>query len=323
MYEISPSLTVDNIFRKITSYDIFKKYCPDFQRVGQAFKSPIRVDKNPSAFIIYYGGDLLFKDFGEGSYRAIDFVSRLFFTSFRETLQKINEDFGLGLEGGEVNDHLVSQSLEDIAHEKEIKVIKIKKRDWNTSDKEYWGTYGIGLHTVNLFDVVPISYFSINDYLTKADNIAYSYNYYWEKEVYRRKIYQPMSKVLKWVSNGGHVVQGEGVLPHAGNLLIITSSLKDVMTLYELGYTAIAPTSETVFVPEEYFLKQNKRFKRIVLFMDSDETGMKRNIELSKKWNLEYIFIPNENKTKDISDHAARYGLVESYKLVEFLLGKT
>lgn len=320
MYEISPSLTVDNIFRKITSYDIFKKYCPEFKKVGQAFKSPIRQDKNPSAFIIYYGGDLMFKDFGEGSYRAIDFVARLFFLSFRETLQKINDDFGLGLEGGEVDMNLISSSIEVEDYKKDIKVIKIKRRDWTSLDKEYWGTYSIRLVTANLFDVVPISYFSINDYLTKAEELSYSYNYYWEDNVFRRKIYQPRSKVLKWISNGGHIVQGEGVLPHQGDLLIVTSSLKDVMTLYEMGYTAIAPTSETSFVPEEYFLKQNKRFKRIVLFMDSDETGMKRNIELSKKWNLEYIYIPNEKKAKDISDFAKIYGLSESNKLVKLLL---
>ena len=63
MYRVTPSLTVDNILKKITSYDIFRKYCLEFKEIGKAFHSPFRTDKHPSAFIIYYNGDLLFKDF--------------------------------------------------------------------------------------------------------------------------------------------------------------------------------------------------------------------------------------------------------------------
>lgn len=74
------------------------------------------------------------------------------------------------------------------------------------------------------------------------------------------------------------------------------------MTLYELGYTAIAPTSETSFVQDKYFDKQKDRFKKIMLFMDSDETGIKMNKKLSEKWSLDYISIPDEYHSKDISD---------------------
>lgn len=312
-YKINATLSKENILSKVGSYRIFKRYCNNFIKPDKAFKSPFREDKHPSAFITGYNGDFLFKDFGGESLRAIDFVSKLYNLSFRETLEKINIDFGLGLDGrtGEV----YVEDIKDLVYiEKEKTVIKVKRRAWEQKDIDFWMSFGISVYILELFNVYPISHFSINGYVIIAADLSYSFDYYWEDNIFRRKIYQPLSKD-KWYSNGGDIVQGEGMLPKSGELLIITSSLKDVMTLYSLGYTAIAPTSEVSFVPDAYIKKQNKRFKRIVLFMDSDETGIKRNKELSEKWNLEYIYIPKEYDKKDISDYNRYY--LSSKKLLE------
>jgi len=322
MYRVTPLLTVDNIFKKITSYDIFRKYCLEFKEVGKAFHSPFRTDKHPSAFIIYYNGDLLFKDFGGDSLRAINFVSKLLSLNFPETLERINNDFGLGLEGGEF-ENSKTENKKIVLYDKEDLVIKIKRKNWEQKDIDYWMQYDIQLTTLKLFDVYPISHYSINDYIEIADSLAYSYDYYWENDIFRRKIYQPFSK-KKWVNNGGKVVQGEGMLPKTGDLLIITSSLKDVMTLYELGYTAIAPTSETAFVPDKYFEKQTSRFKHKLLFFDSDDTGIKRSIELSEKWNIDYILIPRENDKdpKDISDFVKQNGKNSAERIIKQILSE-
>jgi len=318
MYEITADLSKENVLSKIDSYNIFKYYCPEFKSVGKPFRSPFREDKHPSAFIIHYNGDLLFKDFGGDSLRAVSFVMKLFNLTFRDALEKINFDFNLGLNGNWSN-NLIELEENIYIPEKDTTIIRIKKRDWNELDISYWNSFGIQISTLNSFNVVPISFFSINDYMFKAAELSYSYEYYWYEDVFRRKIYQPLSKD-KWYSNGGYVVQGEGMLPKEGDLLIITSSLKDVMTLYELGYTAIAPTSETSFVPATYFEKQNKRFKRIIVFMDSDDTGIKRSIELNKRWNLEYILIPKEYERKDISDYNKKYGNNSSKTLLKALI---
>lgn len=318
-YCIYPELTKETLLSKISSYQIFNEYCDGFIKIGKAFKSPFRQDIHPSAYIIYYNGDLLFKDFGGNgeSYRAIDFVAKLYNISYHETLIKINN---------ELCDKLYSEEkyidiFTNLPHkEKSTTIIKVKYRDWNVLDIEYWNSYGISIETLIKFNVHPISYFSINDYIYKADELAYSYDYYWEKEVFRRKIYQPLSKTYKWFSNGGAIVQGEGMLPKQGSLLIITSSLKDTMALYELGYIAIAPTSETSFLPTEYFKKQDKRFTIKVLFMDSDEVGIKRNIKLSEQWNIPYIYIPLEYKSKDISDLIKNMGKDKTKELLKQML---
>jgi 5S rRNA maturation endonuclease (ribonuclease M5) len=324
-YGIQKQLTKQSIYEKINSYDIFKKYCVGFTEPNKAFKSPLRdTDNNPSSYVIFYQGDWLFNDFGKGSYRAIDFVMELFKISYDQALQQINYDFNLDL-GPSIGGLWEYKPLHiDKVSEKMITEILIKKRSWEEHDITYWhSNYRITLDALTRFNVYPISGFSINGIQYIADKHAYSYNYYWENDIFRRKIYQPFSKINKWFSNGGAIVQGEGVLPRKGDLLIITSSLKDVMTLYEMGYIAIAPTSETSFVPTSYFVKQKDRFERIIIFMDSDKAGMEANERLSKKWGLDYISIPISYESKDISDLVKNYDQETAKKLLNDKIYKT
>ena len=320
MYGIHKELNKENVLEKVSSYSIFKKYCNNFKEVGKKFKSPLRDnDKVPSTYVIMYKGDLMLKDFGKGSYRAIAFVMEYYKLNYKEALEKINYDFNLGLGNIEYvfrNDHPVIEHHEGKINSKESSIIRVKRREFNNDDYEFWYVrYMINQHTLEQFNVYPIVNFTINDYLYFSAKLSYSYDYYWENGIFRRKIYQPLSD-NKWYSNGGMVVQGEGMLPHHGDLLIVTSSLKDVMVLYEMGYTAIAPTSETSFVPNQYFEKQQGRFKKIVLFMDSDETGMKMNKRLSEKWGLDYISIPEEYYSKDISDLVYNHDKETAKKLI-------
>ena len=69
--------TKELILKYYDSYDIFRYYCPNFREVNRNFVSDIRTnDKNPSACISFIRGDLLYTDFGEGSYRVFDYVGR-------------------------------------------------------------------------------------------------------------------------------------------------------------------------------------------------------------------------------------------------------
>lgn len=325
MFQIAEDLTKENIFKRLDSYTLFKYYCPAFNNVDTSFKSEFRTDKHPSARISQIGGDLLYKDFGEqGSYRVIDYIMRKYSLSFHSALEKINQDFNLGLGFGECN-HVKEHKPTDIIHksfrEKERSIIKIRSREYEDYDLQYWNQFGISISTLKLFNIKAISHFWIDDTIYYADKLAYSYEFYRNKNRFMRKIYQPLSLVKKWVSNTDITVsQGECVLPSSGELLIITKSLKDVCALYELGYTAIAPVSESTFIPEPYLAKQKERFKQIIILLDNDETGVKRSIELSEMWNIPYILIPNETECKDISDFIKDYSKDEAIKLIKKLL---
>ena len=102
-----------------------------------------------------------------------------------------------------------------------------------------------------------------------------------------------------------------------GDLLVVTKSMKDVMCLYSLGITAIAPNSENLFLTESQFEKLSKRFKKIVVFYDNDLPGIHNMNQIRKKFNIDCIFIPRSYGAKDISDFHAKYGREKTLNLIE------
>lgn len=318
------SITKEDIYERITSYDIFKKYCPGFKELGVKFRSEFRVDPIPSCSIVLWGNDLLYKDFGEfDSYRAIPYVMRKYNLKYWDTIELIWKDFNLSekeIRYSKVEPEVVSHTTHLPTESNNETVILIKSRNWNRKDKQYWyDRYCITKNTLVNFGVIPISHFWINGRMFKADENTYSYEFYWYKGIFRRKIYSPFNTLYRFVNNGGQVAQGEGMLPKSGELLIITKSLKDILCLYESGYTAISPPSEKTFFTEAYFNKQKSRFDRIVGYFDNDKTGLESAVSLSNKYGIPFIHNPI-GEPKDYSDYIHEYGKQQAEVLIKNLL---
>ena len=118
------------------------------------------------------------------------------------------------------------------------------------------------------------------------------------------KIYRPLAdKYTKWRNNlASYDIQGYEQLPKKGDLLIITKSLKDVMCLYEMGYTAISPSSESTFISDKALNQLKRRFKRILICFDRDVSGIKNMRKISLKTGLNGFLVHKKWKAKDISD---------------------
>jgi 5S rRNA maturation endonuclease (ribonuclease M5) len=93
-----------------------------------------------------------------------------------------------------------------------------------------------------------------------------------------------------------------------GSILIITKSLKDVMVLHEMGFDAVAASSETTFIPDDILETLKKKYKHILILYDRDPTGMKNARQLSKEYKLDAFFINKRFKAKDISDAVVSTG---------------
>lgn len=74
------------------------------------------------------------------------------------------------------------------------------------------------------------------------------------------------------------------MLPKMGEYLVVTKSLKDVMTLYNLGIPAIAPISENCFLSKAQYHRLKERFKHIILLYDNDRPGLRAMISIKKKF---------------------------------------
>jgi hypothetical protein len=181
--------------------------------------------------------------------------------------------------------------------------IGIVRQPFTEIDKGYWKQFGISIDTLKKFNVFSIKYFLCNNVVRgtyKDTSPMYAYNVY-----DRFKIYRPLaSKYTKWRTNlTNEYVQGLAELPkEGGNLLIITKSLKDVMCLHEMGFNAIAASSETTFIPEDILQSLRSKWKHIVILYDRDATGMKKARDYSRQYRMDAIFVHKKFKAKDISD---------------------
>ena len=295
--KLPDNITLDWILSKVTEYDIYAKYIGQF-KVGMIYNSPFRKDKNPS-FGIYYSKrtkQLLFKDHGTGECgNVIKFVS-LFTgkTEYNDILSDIVDKLNITNNTKLVSSKQYIQPTET--------VIGVVRQEFTDIDINYWKQFNISINTLKKFNVNSIKYYLCNGIVKgtyKRENPMYAY------KVYNNfKIYRPLAdKYTKWRNNlTDYDIQGYEQLPQKGDILFITKSMKDVMCLYEMGYPAVSPSSESTFLPKDVLEQLKTRFKRIIILFDRDVAGVKRSRKLSQETGLETLFINKRFKAKDVSD---------------------
>ena len=295
------SLSLKDLLDKLNDYDIYSYYLGSF-KPGKLINSPLRPDDKIPSFAIFprKTGDLLFKDHGTGTagnslkfiklYTGIDTREEL----ERELLRIVRKMNPMGGTAKAKAVKTVDLGQTDIG---------IVRQPFTDVDKKYWKQFHISIDTLKKFNVFSIKYFLCNRVVRgtyKEDSPMYAY-----KVFDKFKIYRPLaSKYTKWRTNlTNRHVQGLAELPYeGGNLLIITKSLKDVMCLYEMGFNAISPSSETTFIPDDILKSLRHKWRHIVIMFDRDATGMTKAREYSKRYKMDCIFVNKKFKAKDISD---------------------
>ena len=296
-------ITLDYILSKVTEYDIYARYLGQF-KIGFIYNSPFRKDKNPS-FGIFRSrktGKLLFKDHGNGECGDVIKFVELYtgVTNYNDLLNQIVKDM-------RITNKTVLKSTKESDKSDET-VIGIVRQDWTDIDKQYWSQFGISLKTLKKYNVSSIKYYLCDGVVKgvyKDSSPMYAYKVY-----DRFKIYRPLAdKYTKWRNNlTEYDIQGFEQLPSKGELLIITKSLKDVMCLYEMGYNAISPSSESTFIPNDVLQNILKRFKRVLLCFDRDIPGCKNMRKISLKTGLKCMLVHKKWGAKDISDAIKKNG---------------
>ena len=308
-------INLEYIFSKVTDYDIYAKYLGQF-KVGYIYNSPFRVDKNPSfgIFKSKKSGKLLFKDHGSGECGDVIKFVELYtgITNYQDILKQIMQDL-------HITNKTVLKSTKEYETNTET-TIGVVRQDWTEIDKQYWNQFHISIDTLTKFHVNSIKYYLCNGVVKgiyKDTNPMYAYKVY-----DRFKIYRPLAdKYTKWRNNLTEIdIQGYEQLPDNGDLLIITKSLKDVMVLYEMGYNAISPSSESTFIPDFVLNSLKKRFKRILLCFDRDPSGCKNSIKLYNKTKIKPFFVHKKFKAKDISDAVKENSFVQVKNWLDYEL---
>lgn len=289
---VESEISVEEFKKEISNEDIFYYYLGDFEN-NSWFSAPWRNDTDPSLRISYYNNSWVWVDFGEDPRPkdGISFIMKYYNISFVEALQQGWKDItGLGTKS--VKKQVIKHNNKSYCNIRNLLPFEVS----------YWESANITLDDLNKFNVVSgeIRHNDIIWHKSKEKDPLFIYM--WDKKTPIYKGYRPFAPDprLKFYSkNITNHIQGWDLLPEKGNILIITKSYKDVIVWYKLGYPAIAPHSENMFISPFDLYELESRFKHIYINYDNDDTGVKKSIQYSSEHNLKYFNLPISTNCKD------------------------
>lgn len=270
--------------------------------------SPFRKDNHPSFSIFSPDGKKVrYADFATGERGDIySLLQRYLNLSFPEVIREIGKEKAF-IKNSYSHDFCATPSMGKKFHSNTTSDIKVKVRDWQQYDIDYWESYGISLQWLQYAEVYPISHKIIykddKRYVFPAAKYAYCFVERKEDKV-TMKIYQPFSKAYKWSNkHDGSVVGLWTKIPKQGDRLVICSSLKDALCLWSnIRIPCLYVQSETtgMSITAQEVLK--KRYKHIFVCFDNDEPGLQDGVNFSALTGFQNIVLPKFDGGKDISD---------------------
>jgi hypothetical protein len=289
---------------------IFEHYCKLGEKlIGQDVKllsifNP--KDKIPSLCIYYKDGKYKFKDFSTGTGGSgVDLVMGIYGLTYAKAANKITEDY---------NEFVVNNgdySLGKFKVHSRYKITEFCRRHWNTQDREYWLSYGIGSTELEKYWVYPLSFYKMekeDDIEKKELNISGPYIYgYFRSNGDLYKVYQPKIREKKFL-NVKDYIQGMDQLGYGKSNLLIGSSMKDILCFnqFQWPFEVVAPGSENTMIKKEIIESWRHKYNLIVVLFDNDEPGIKA----AKKYFNEYMLPSVELKMeKDLSDSVQVHGV--------------
>lgn len=299
-------ITREDLFSLVPQESIYSFYLnEDISALG-VYHSPLREDNIPS-FALYFHkinrNILMFKDFATNDTGdVVVLVMKMFGLGYKEAIHKIAFDMKLSAFNVDATKQVFSGITRLV--EKTRIDLGIKSRPWMIKDRNFWSQFGIHKITLEKFHVYPISHIFYNDTAVKSSDLAYAYVETKDNKT-SYKIYQPLEpKIKKWINNADYTVhQGYTQLPKTGDLLIITKSLKDVMSIHDcLGISAIGLQSESVTMKDSVMDEYKSRFKQVICIFDNDDAGVKLSENFTEKYGIPHYYMPKEPEIKDFSD---------------------
>jgi hypothetical protein len=256
-----------------------------------------------------------FKDFSSGKGGThIDFIKELRGCDFHKACLIIVETY---------NDYVLHNNggydVQEFKQNSKYKVSSYSKRIWTTQDQYYWTQFNIGSRLLEEHNVFPLSYYTLRKDEDKVLTISGLYIYgFFKKDGTLYKIYQPKTQDKKFIKIHNYI-QGSEQTKH-NRFLVITSSLKDIMSLKSLKIKVdiVAPDSENTLIPDDVMQNYLDKYEKIVMLFDNDEPGVKAMKKYKEMYpTIECTILP---MSKDPSDSIKDFGAREvCLKLVPLL----
>ena len=325
MFTLGPTkITKEVILKRHTEEEIMAFYLGVNPQPG-LFCSPLRADENPTcSFYRDSRGVLIFKDFGNGFHGDfINVVEFIYKVNYAKALNIIANDFNIIQKTNYVKNEPKIFYDGSLVKDKGPTIIQCEIKDFTDKELEWWLSFGITKKTLKKFRVFSIKHVFLNGELkftSRENNPIYGYYFGKKNGIELWKIYFPLQVKGRFLLNCSEL-QGLKQLDTSKEFVVVTKSYKDVMSLYELGITAIAPQAESIVLDRKQIVYLRKHFKYIVTNGDWDRAGQTFMIKSRKLYPTICLSFKKKNMLgKDISDYIKKHGLEKARKLIEKLL---
>jgi hypothetical protein len=317
------TITIDEIFSKVSEYELWKYYCSNFNKIDEPFLSELYNDNNPSCRIYRANNNkLVYKDFGTGEhYDIFSYIQVKHLCNFKDCLYIIARDFKIR---STVHTTVDRQLLvrESMTKSRTKSTIDIVSQPFNMIDFNYWNQYSIPLTLLREYDVFSCKFVylrsgnKIYTFSYQKNDPVYAYRFVSNNE-YHYKVYRPYSsdKRYKWLFSGSskNDIEGYNQLSLTSKTLIITKSLKDVMIYRLLSIDAISLQGEANRLDEDIYNELSRRFDNIIVNYDDDNAGNSGVLRLYNQYGLKHFFIDDH---KDVSDYVKENGLDKAKEMI-------
>lgn len=335
-FKVKQNIDTNYILKYLTQEEIYELVFNFKPKEYEYVCSPFRKDNNPNCYFSYsLKGELRFTDFGNSDviykinlnnincFNAVQLYYKI--ENLYEACLFIKEKL---IDNSFTKKELLIKSKK-IDKLKQETIIHIEPRLFNNKDKQFWKQYDITSDNLKEDKVFAISKFNIlngknGNYNNYTYDIAYCYT---DFENNHKKIYRPTQHSKnKFITNcSADDIYGINQLIDTDKLLIITKSYKDYRVLKNQNYNVIAFQNEGMFPNKELLKSICKRFDKIAIFYDNDDTGIKASEKLKNLINGFFpnkafsIMIPIELYQLNITDPSDYIKVYKKQKLNELL----
>jgi hypothetical protein len=312
-----------DILERVDEYTLYCSYLGYEPLIGAKYTSPMRrstdtqTDCDPSFGIFErkYGNgphEYMWKDQGIGLHGDIfDLVMIICKLSTRtEAKHQVLIDAGI-MNGTSATRIVDPVNVRHLGYSS----ISIMSRPFSSRDLHYWDRIGVGKELLEWYKIKALrAYWLFDD--QKAPRVpkgmAFSYEIFGKYQLYfpyeekRRKFRTDWTEIC---------VPGYLQLQYNAPLLVITKSMKDVVSLRSFGYEAIAPRGENILLPRECIWKMQQKYRRIVVLFDND--GKHKGDE----YPFEKVYVPRLLKgDKDVTDFCCNHGKKETADMLRQII---
>jgi len=323
----------NELIELISEEEIYNYYfneiniCYNDIEIGRFYSSPFldRNDRKPSFRLDHYDDKIVWRDFGisKKPKNSINFVEKLYNINHFEAIEKIFNDVYL-------NNNLNNNIIHKVIENKNKKIIPAGCKYYDLKHAksiEYWDKIKLTNAEIKFYNIYEGKVVYNSNLIFETSEKYPIFIYIFDINLKIWKAYNPyyeFNKKIKFFSNNitDHIQNYNNIGLYKSNILFITKSYKDCITLNKIKYDAIAPHSENSFINDQIFYYLLSVYDYVVILYGNDERGIETSTNFSNQYNIPNLILPHMELNNNLINDP--FAIVENtngdYKLLNDII---